>query len=280
MKQLKIFLLFLLVIIYAQNIQGELINGSRPLGMTGAFTTFDDDINALDYNPAGISGIRQYSLLFTYMPIYQVDNLFHFKLAAVIPFFKPRIGISFYNVSLTDTYSLNRILLGCGYALNEFLSVGFNLKFYTHFVQLAEGETSYRSRLTYFSMDTGFLARFIKWLSIGISAKDLTDPKIKYKDESSNYDSIRTFTTGLRFHFTDSFSIALDEEFKKNEDMILKFGSELWFYNTVAVRAGISKNDMYGIGIGLKTLHANVDFALQSHPFLGNQYIADLTAKF
>jgi len=62
--------------------------------------------------------------------------------------------------------------------------------------------------------------------------------------------------------------------------MTLKFGSELWFYNTVAVRAGISKNDMYGIGLGVKMLYVNVDFALQSHPFLGNQYIADLTAKF
>ncbi len=279
MKNTTTVFIIISLLLFSNNISAEVIKGGRPLGMAGAFVT-EEDINALYYNAAGLSEINQIHVVFTYMPLYDVDNLFHFKIAGVIPYKYLRIGLSYYNLSLTDAYTQNEIILGCGWKTTDFLSIGMNFKYYFFSVDLAENETSFDSQISFLSMDAGLILHFIKWMRFGISAKNLTNPRIRFSDDSSNYASERVFTTGIKVDFTDYFHVALDEEFKKNKSIVLRFGSELWFYNVIAVRAGISKNDMYSIGIGLKMKYGNIDFGLQAHPYLGNQYIVDLTGKF
>lgn len=277
---MKIRIILICFFLLFNNLNADFTKGARPLGLSGSFVTIHNDIHAIYYNPAGISDINRYTLAFTYMPIYMVDNLFHVKIAGVFPITYPRIGVSYYNLSLTDTYSENELIVSLGYPLNKFISLGANVKYYSYSVELGENETSYDDRLSFLSLDTGFQASFIKWVTLGVSALNLNDPKIRYSDNSSNYSSKRVFLTGVRINFTDYFHISFDEEFKKNESMVLKFGSELWFYDTVAIRTGITKNGIYGIGFGVDTYYANLDFAVQSHPELGFQYMADLTGKF
>lgn len=281
MKSIKILFIILFAAgIMFSEIKAQFIQSGRPIGMGGAFVSVNNDVSAIFHNPAGIADIERLSLLFSYMPVYGVDNLFHYKFTAVIPYLKQRIGLSYYNLSLTEVYSKDEIIAGSGYELNEFLLIGINFKLYTYSVTLPSEETSYKSRLTYLTMDIGFLMHFIKWVDVGMCARNLTDPKIRYSDNSLNYTSQRCFTTGIKFNFTEYFHAMLDQEFKKNESMILKFGSELWFYDTVAIRAGISKNNVYSIGFGVKTEYVNVDFGLQAHKYLGSSFVADITGKF
>ena len=63
-----LFVLFFYLIYFGQ--YDQLLYGSRPLSMGGAFTAVSDDANAITWNPAGLPGLRSTEFTSTYADLY------------------------------------------------------------------------------------------------------------------------------------------------------------------------------------------------------------------
>mgnify|MGYP001259938250 CR=1 FL=1 len=58
-------------IIFSQGIE-QIPSGTRPLGMGGAFVAVADDANTINWNPAGLPGLRRTEFTSTYSDLYRL----------------------------------------------------------------------------------------------------------------------------------------------------------------------------------------------------------------
>ncbi|MDD5066350.1 MAG: hypothetical protein PHF84_04825 [bacterium] len=259
-------------------LHAELIKGARPLAMSGAFNTTAGDANSLFNNIAGIASIDRNMLELSCMPVYAIEDLYYFRAGYIFPYLSFKIGAGLNRTFLKDLFTQDEMVLGLGYALQADFLIGMKIKYLSFSVEKSPGEPDQvRSRLRFVTFDLGMMMKAARFLELSLSGCNLTDPAVTWLDGSLNVQSCRVFVTGIKVNFADYFSLTMDEEFRKSEKMVLKFGSELWFYDTVAVRAGIGRNEMYSLGAGLKIRYVNFDLGVQSHPVLGNQYQVDIS---
>lgn len=117
--------------------------GARSLGMGSAFTSVADDVSALYWNPAGITGVSQPSTHFYYAPWFVGIDFTHG--AAVVPLGRMgAIGLSITSVSMDEMkvrtekvpegtgelFEVSNLALSTSYAkkLTDRFSFGVNLK--------------------------------------------------------------------------------------------------------------------------------------------------------
>ena len=69
---MRILLLSLMIAhLYGQSME-QIPTGARPLGMGGAFVGVADDANALNWNPAGLPGLRRTEFTSSYSNLYEL----------------------------------------------------------------------------------------------------------------------------------------------------------------------------------------------------------------
>ena len=233
--------------------------GARPIGMGNAYTALADDVNAIYYNPAGLAQLDECQFTSGYGKLYwgldDGSNLGSGFVGYAHPLYHwGTLGAGWLNFGLQGFYRENSFIFSYGNSLKKKLLAGFNLKLlykkygknpYTENALIDGGPAVSGERdpvfskgysKTGFSTDLGFLYRFNREYSLGLSLIDINQPRMDLKDNSSRV------PIGVRSGFlynSDFLTFALDTTFR-NGDVNVYSGVEKWFLNRAfGARAGL-----------------------------------------
>jgi len=274
----KPFYITLIIIVCSFGLSyGELASGARNLSLGSVESVVSATPNSLFNNPAGLSELDKYTLLFSYMPVYGIDELYNIRVSFVVPIKGLHLSGGVNNLVLKNIYTKIELLAGLSFYLNSNFSFGFALKYFINRLNKSEGESlSINDDIRKFSFNLGMLTSINKYLKFGVAGKNLNNPNLNFSGRVSSTDSgIREFIIGADIKFTDNFDVFLEEKFLRNNRYFC-LGSEFRFYNVIAVRAGISEQTDITLGLGFNLPYFSFDFGLSSHSELGNQYQVDV----
>jgi hypothetical protein len=238
----------------------ELSGSARAKGMGDAFTSISDDGSAIFYNPAGISNINKFRILYMHSEL-AFDSYFD-----NISIIKNPFGISYIRLVSNDipivvskdtnfydttnlyieriNYLSHGIYVSSGFSI-KFLKIGANFKIF-------EERTKFFKNRDY-NFDFGFFKTF-EFLNLGLLLKDF--------DFKNNYSFLCIGLSSLIFE-----EILISAEFEKifKKD-IYKFraGFEWNFSKYFKLRGGINGKD-FTIGAGILSSFLEVDYAFIMH---------------
>ncbi|OGS47368.1 MAG: hypothetical protein A2539_07385 [Elusimicrobia bacterium RIFOXYD2_FULL_34_15] len=240
----------------------ELNVGARPQGMAGAFTAVSDDVNALFYNPAGISLLKKSEFTSNYGRLFMGLDDGSSLGSSFVGFAHPTekygaMGFAWYNLSLSGFYDETVLSLAYSYNIFNRLSMGVSVKDlmrkfgsddYTKTAIDSNGNTRVdiegvsgdpvfekSSRTNSISGDLGLLYMYSNTLTFGFSAKNVTSPDIGLVNTEKLPISYRL---GVSYNKTN-YLLSL-EAFNKNSDLNILTGAEKWFTDkNIGIRGGL-----------------------------------------
>ena len=272
--------------------------GARPVGIGGAFTAVNNDINCLYYNPAGLGSLNKTAI--GAMHTRWVSDIKYNYAAGAFKFKGGIAGIAATYLSMgelegrddnrqeTGDFSAYDFSLQASYAkkLKNNYYAGGSLKLIR---QQIEEETA-----SGVAIDAGYLKELSENVNIGVALRNI-GPKMTFL--STGYNLPLTASAGLGFSkwnlmaITDINYEIIDEKLK------LSVGLEYTIFKLMAFRIGYfrdvirndfgsedsnlfkQKNGLSG-GIGISVLNYSVDYAMVPYAELGNTHRISLGAKF
>lgn len=282
---MKIFTFLIIITLFISN---GIINAgafdsvglhARPMAMATAFTASGDDINSVGYNPAGLAGIPELQLLFSYRDFYSLKLLSQKYVGFAIPGKILSTGLSWHRISTASRvkfidYAENTFTLSFAgkvrYIRN--LLAGVNLKFYQVLSQ---------SNASGYGVDAGVQWRRLlnNKIDLGLFVENINRPEIIW--DTGAEDRLDTnLRIGVSYKPVDEIAGSLDYGIKDR----LNFGSELLFFDkSIAFRGGIkdllSDMKIITLGIGLNFENIKFDYAMTSHKSLGLTHLFTLLIK-
>lgn len=287
--------------------------GARPAAMGEAFTAVADDINALYYNPAGLSFLTHPELSTMYLKGL-LDSYYGF-VGFVYPFKKSALGLSIttFDGGSMEINTLNPDgsfkesktvkaesdfipMLSFSGALGKVLSFGVNLK-------MIQSTLVDEYKATAYAGDLGILIRPINdRFGLGFVVKNFAPKGIKYKNlENQLPVSMRA---GLALKPVDYFTLSVDsekpleqpamEEDKKARGLWdyrpqlkprprINFGLELSILKLAALRAGYKlgyNQPTFNLGFGLSVTGFLLDYSFAGMKDLNSMHRMSFTTTF
>jgi hypothetical protein len=254
--------------------------GARPIAMGGAFCAVSDDVNAIQWNPAGLSQIKGQEIIFAYSEwISGVKNNFigyaspagkawFLGLALNYWLIEGLTGrdISGNETNQTFAGNSNVTILALGKKLRDDFSVGFCYK--------KIQESIYNNSAASDGLDIGFLYR-LRYLRIGAAIQNL-GAGIKLYEES--FPLPLNLKYGLSLKILDKMVIALDQNMPADNDSYINLGFELKYGDANILRAGykISENEDkvpgFSFGLAFSFRNYNLDYSFQPFGDLGDTH--------
>lgn len=281
----------------------QLEEGTRPIAMGGAFVAVADDENALFYNPAGMTSLRE---LFVHG---RFESRFGKASAGTASFVLPNVGAQLAFLQVSDAtrrdaggqgqgaldYGQIGITVGGGADLDRTLNVGLPLSMGLQLKVYSVGTLAGGSG-TAFSISPSFLFREIRLepggipmekLRFGLMASDLLSPGIAYGSGHTE-----GWGPGLRLGaaatLTGGFTVAMDVE----ADGTFHLGSE-WTkphldfgglgLGELYVRGGIRNIGAMiapSLGFGVRAGDLKFDYAMVAHTDLPWIHRVSISAVF
>lgn len=248
---------------------GEFLNygvGARPLAMGRAFTAVSDDIDALYWNPAGLSTYRSNQVTFQHSPL-QLGGA-HQYLAYSQPLYAAgNIGVGVVNMTSgdVDRVDSNNVqigtfdsretgyLLSYAYRLKEKLGLGATLKMAEH---MLDGTTERG-----FGADVGALYKWNERVQFGGVLRNALAPSYKYNTDSEKFPTIMRL--GGAMNFLDKHlltSLDLEKAIGNDQGVRWHLGVEGYAIKNIALRLGIDQTEYTG-GVGLRWKNMQLDYA-------------------
>ena len=130
-----LFTILSISIIFGQGIE-QIPSGTRPLGMGGAFVAVADDANTINWNPAGLPGLRRTEFTSTYSDLYRLGITHSYF--GLVRNFSDRIalGLDWGSLGFDDKellFSENKLNISLGIQALKSLSFGLNSKYLSRF---------------------------------------------------------------------------------------------------------------------------------------------------
>jgi len=267
--------------------------GPRPTAMGDAFVGLADDINSVNYNPAGLSYISRPEIMAMHTQLFQ-DLNYEFGAFA----YPTNRGAFAFSAATLRTEAIERrakdeslqgefdasdsaYALTYAYNLGPLASVGVSGRYIKQEIDTYSADA--------WSGDIGLLKRFGKYpFSVGLAARHLGQ-KIKFQNESDPLP--RTIDIGLGANlFKERLKLDLDTRFPSDNDIQFGFGSEYTHpfrdHLKLSLRAGYTTTTTdadgsgitFGAGMGLRNF--NFDFSWVPFGDLGNTFRYSLHVKF
>ena len=252
--------------------------GARPMGLGGAFTAVDEDVNGILYNPALIADLQDPELTFMYGKLYtgldEVDmGLNYFALGVPLNNKIGTIGFSWTNFVSANLYDESSFALNYSKVLGAGFSGGVNFKYLSHKYTLdtrtindpvfASGNS--KSALTF---DVGTLYRpkvFDERFALGLSFENATQPDLGLASKDIVPAQLRL---GSAYNFTEDILAALDLSYRMqdwgtdSDKYDAHLGGEFWFFEHVlGLRAGANTTEV-AVGFGINPTLNNLDLQL------------------
>jgi len=256
--------------------------GARPLALGGAFVSLADDANGVYWNPAGLAWAEKAELLGMATRAYGVDDLGLYYLSGIGRLGRLSLGGSWMRLGITDVYNEDTFSFAGAWAWKT-LSVGATLKFLRVDAPGYEAynDPNYLGAQMEPTVDFGLQVRPLKNLSFGLAAYNLTRPEIKMIDTTDEADPVpRDIRAGLSFIVREVWLLSLDVV-KRDTDTsayTLHAGTELWFYDTFALRAGVDRGRIT-MGAAVDAGRWQLDGVVSAHRIMGNTYRLSATIR-
>jgi hypothetical protein len=256
--------------------------GARPLALGGAFVSIADDANGVYWNPAGLAWVKKAELLGMMTRAYGVDDLGLYYLSGVGRLGRVSLGGSWMRLGITDVYSEDTFSLAAAWGWKR-ASLGATLKFLRVDAPGYEAynDPNYLGAQMEPTFDLGFQVRPLKTLSFGVAAYNLTRPEIKMIETTNETDPVpRDLRAGVALTVREVWLLTLDVV-KRDVDesaYTLHTGTELWFYDAFALRAGVDRGRIT-MGAAVDAGSWQLDVVVSAHRIMGNAYRLALTVR-
>lgn len=279
MKKVKILLLLTCTYLNTFAAFKEIYYTARAASMGSAFVAVSDDVDALVFNPAGITQVRLHELNFTYSKLFyglqDVDLSTNF-----LGYIFPVEDIGSFGMLLcnfnSSNYQENVISMYYAKNIKEKISLGLGIKYLFHKYILDERSKvdpvflDAKDNKDNFTLDLGVLIAVNRKFNLGISAKNLTQPDMGLKSQDVVPIQLRAgvkYTVSRIFSLRDT-CIALDVSYRMQEygsetdKTNLAFGVESQLTNFLITRLGANLTEAsLGFSIVLPQVY-NVNFKL------------------
>ncbi len=259
--------------------------------MGGAFTAIADDGNSVRWNPAGLARLGRYAFEFEQTPSQLFGELSTNYLSAAIPISeKSAFGIDWMQVGIDDDEldaKQNRFNFSYSYRLFNSLSVGMNLKHFTHSISL---DAQSRGAAIGWGTDIGAILQPNHRWKIGLFAQDFIGfasgegvsrgTWIRHDTGVSEKVFSTIYKLGIAFHPSQRWRIATDINDR------FHLGAEFLPNPNFAIRAGLQKDlgigepPTYSFGGGVKYKWLNFNVAYLLPPTLPPTTYAGLSLSF
>ncbi|MCE5300329.1 MAG: PorV/PorQ family protein, partial [Spirochaetia bacterium] len=216
----------------------KLEQGVRPIAMGGAFTGASDDVNAVMWNPAGLSQLPAFQLTFSHS--FWFASIFYDYIAAAYPAGNIGtfgLGIVYLNAgdipswdeagNPQDSFSANDIGVNIAYGttINSELSLGVTLKLFNEAISDAGAFG--------FAADLGCIYKLpVKDLQIGATLQNL-GPKFGFGEAFMLPIQVKV---GLSYKGVPNLMLNLDYIQPIETNGILAIGMEYWYRNLMVLR--------------------------------------------
>jgi hypothetical protein len=278
--------------------------GARPSGMGNAFSAIADDVNAILWNPAGLTLLNNKEASFTYTDIGTIFDvsgagsmydgflgyaqpLKNGDAAAISLQYQEQGKIAYTTESPEVIAEYN---LGANYAailsyakkLSSSLSWGASFKFIQTKLWRETGQA--------YAVDLGGLYQTQnKNLTIGLSLQN-TGTKLKMEDREQADPLPQNLKLGISYKLLTSnphsliFGFDIDKPTASDTSATLSLGTEYWYRGLIALRLGYlnKEGNVKGMtqGIGIRYRGYGLDFANVPWGELGHVQLISLTIKF
>jgi hypothetical protein len=258
----------------------QTVSGARPVVLGGAYIAMADDVNAVWWNPAGISQLEELSFTSTYANLYNVDGLS----MSSVGFVKPTdigafgAGITYLrasDVAVTDlngniielsTQSEEALTLSYGNSLVSGLQLGAGIRY------LHSGDIIDYSGL---SLDFGLLANPVRRFYLGAMLQQIASRLAAGDDNGSQL--AMAYNTG-KLSAGLGLSNLLSSHYRR-----ISAGCEALPFDYVALRAGLQagmgneRNVSWGAGIGIRLERMQLDYSYMNQPSLASSHLISVT---
>ncbi len=259
-KRYKIVIFIILILsiislkkIYSRNIlisQEEVLVGTLPLAMGGAYIASADNVNSIEWNPAGLAFMKNNEVYFSLPlnPIWARDleiGFNNFYAAFAMPLNKKySLGIGWFHLGYSDDPSLNwnnkpeleyneeKVSFTIARKFSDKLRIGSSLKYYRLGVNYDGAVERTGNGI---GLDIGINYLLLKKLKIGVLFNNVFTALMLYDDSSSSSFISPSLKIGV------SYSLLKNSKIELSFDDMIHFGGEYWFFNLIGLRAGFQQ---------------------------------------
>ena len=267
-------------IIFGQGIE-QIPSGTRPLGMGGAFVAVADDANTINWNPAGLPGLRRTEFTSTYSDLYRLGITHSYF--GLVRNFSDRIalGLDWGSLGFDDKellFSENKLNLSLGIQVLKSLSFGLNSKYLSRDMQLDGTSYGKSSGIGY---DLGLLWQVTKSIRFGMSVYDVGGTDVSYKDKTVETILPEATKFGVAINPLDNLLLAFDYGDR------IHAGAELTIANRLLLRGGIQQENhdeekftILSAGTSIKLKNFVFEYGLESHPYFDPTHRFSIVLQF
>jgi len=262
--------------------------GARQAAMAGAFVGVGDDVNTINYNPAGLLEIGTISITAMHNQWFQTIKYEHLGYAQKV-WWGGVIGGSVEYLHMRDikgslvgnkptgdfTAWDSCLTFSYAHPWNERFSIGANFKIIYEKIEQEDAST--------IAFDFGtFYKTPIDNLSFGLSLQNLGSG-LKFIQDKSDLPMNLKGGASVKL-LDDHLLIVLDVNKPIDNDLNLRLGFEYWLIDTFAMRGGY-RTDIeicsgFSGGLGLKVMNYHLDYGFVPYSELGDTHRISLSMKF
>lgn len=251
--------------------------GARAGGVAGCFTSIADNVDAVIWNPAGLTKIETQEVSFMYGKPFSafsdVDLSYQYiSYARNIPKLRGGVGIAWTNFTNGDVYKQEIIAIGVSRVLNpaKQFSAGITLKYLGHkynfnYLPASDPARAYGDNKYNLGVDVGILYSLKPNIRLGLAVRNVNSPDIGIMSSDIVPMEIRLgVNTILYSKFKFEELIPVVEIVSVNDKTTFAFGVEGYLMKkSIAVRLG-SNDYETALGFGwyknLKNFTLKIDY--------------------
>ena len=284
MRKILLLLLLIPVIVHADFRHSRM--GARPRAMGSAFVSLSNDQYATIWNPAGLTLDNRTAVSITRAWPFSIPELQNVNMVLDIAEMKSihfgaaftRLGID--NLYYEDTYNLSAAM---EVPFIKGLSIGSTVKMLRLEAPGYEqyNDPAYNGGDSGFAYDVGLIYNNGNPWTLGAAVYNLNEPYLQLLSTTVESDPVYShFAIGGSYLFREILLLSCDLGSREGgwDDNVVRLGTEIWFFDTLALRSGIN-NGLVTMGFGLQDKHWQADFALESFMETGNVYTLSFTVR-
>lgn len=263
--------------------------GSRAIGFARAYTAIADDPSALYWNPAGLATLGRGEVALTYSRPYSVPGLTSSYGSVALPGGPGTAAASWHHVAVADALHEDTYTLGAGREIYRGgggvrVSLGAALKIarlsFPTYPDPETGATVDFGSATKMAADAGALVFVTPKISLAAVVRNLGAPAFNLTGEEAGGTSLPVlWQLGAAYRWDRESTVAFDLRKATDGKAHVNLGAEIWFYESFAMRAGLTGSDAAG-GISVKSRAFLVDLGFLTNQPLGISYRASLRVPF
>lgn len=261
--------------------------GARALGLAGSFAGIADDASAVYWNPAGLSLLAKPELTVNHVALFGGTSNDFIGYGMPLKSFGA-IGAGYLNQASGNfqkrvnpfdapspfTITNSMLQLGWGFlvpaiqtrSLPGRISVGFGIKNIVQKIDTASGSGS--------GADAGLLYRSGKGFSLGVVVQNIVRPSVTMVSKAVSFPRVIDIAPAYTRVLSKDFKAALAA---RSNYYAARFhpaaGSELWYLNKFAVRAGLEARGI-SLGFGAQLANYQFDYAVLLHEIAASHMVS------